>query len=794
MAPEDKMLERFTREKQLRHKNSSAFDLENEDTPGELTHMGQSLSLDGPALVDDFEEEDLELSDADDHLDDDRQARKRPRSELEDEEHEEGDDGDRPERKKSKQEVMKELIAKSKLHKYERQAAKDDDEDLREQLDKEMPNIHELLRGIAPKRATALPVDIPGMNPDRAALLNGTDKIKFDREYDLRLRQMAQDKRSKPTEKSKTEEQVAEETARKLQELEANRLRRMQGAPESVDEEKKNYAEPDDEDKEDDFGLGTGIKTRPPMAHLGVEDEDDFFIDDDLLASGSDAESVDDSDDEKGNDSDDDDGEFIKGLLTEEEAKRPEFLTGANAPIPEVEELDSNGINGDLAYKFNCPQSHDELLETLEGVNILDLPTVIQRIRALYHPKLSSENKGKLEKFSISLVDHISCLANQEHRPPFTVLESIIRHIHSLAKTFPVEISNAFRRHLKELDTSRALCPTPGDLVLLTAIGTIFPTSDHFHQVVTPAILTMGRYLGLKIPQTLSDFSTGAYLCTLCVQYQKLSNRYVPEVVNFIENTLCALAPMKLSKLTGNFPSHDPKSSLRIERAPTSTRQLKFYDCVARDLSEEEGELLKAAIVETNLRLLDSAAETWTGKDAFIEVFGPTLEIMQRLSSKKCCSKFPESTQVCTSYYVAVNANKAKKLLTKVSQRLMLLLSQARLARRPLELHRHRPLAIKTSIPKFEESFNPDRHYDPDKTRTETAKLKKEHKREKKGAIRELRKDAKILATQSLREKKERDAAYEKKYKRLVAEIQGEEGREAKAYEREKEWRKKGKK
>jgi nucleolar protein 14 len=72
--------------------------------------------------------------------------------------------------------------------------------------------------------------------------------------------------------------------------------------------------------------------------------------------------------------------------------------------------------------------------------------------------------------------------------------------------------------------------------------------------------------------------------------------------------------------------------------------------------------------------------------------------------------------------------------------------------------------------------------------------LKKEHKRERKGAIRELRKDANVLAIQSLREKKERDAAYEKKYKRLVAEIQGEEGKEAKAYAREKEWRKKGKK
>ncbi len=791
------MLERFTREKQLRHKKSSAFDLEDEDIPGELTHMGQSLSLDGSALVDDFDEEDLELSNADDHpSDEERQALKRRRSELEDQEDEAGDEEDRPERKKSKQEVMKELIAKSKLHKYERQAAKDDDEDLREQLDKEMPNIHELLRGIAPKRPTAPSVDIQGMNPERAALLKGTDKIKFDKEYDLRLRQMAQDKRSKPTEKSKTEGEVAEETARKLQELEAKRLRRMQGALQSSDEEDEKDARADDEDEEDDFGLGAGIKTRPTMAELGVEDEDDFLIDDDLVASGSDEESMnDESDDEEEDEADDEnDDEFVKGLLADDEAKRPEFLTGANAPMPEVEELASNGVKGDLAYNFSCPQSHDELLEITRGVNILDLPTVLQRIRALYHPKLGSENKGKLEKFSVASVDHISYMANQDQRPPFFILESIIRHVHSLAKTFPVEIANAFRRHLKQLDTSRALSPTPGDLVLLTAVGTIFPTSDHFHQVVTPAILSMGRYLGLKIPQTLSDYVIGAYLCTLCLQYQKLSRRYVPEVVNFVENTLCALAPSKLAKLPGSFPYHEPKLSLRIRRASAFTRQLKFYDCLAQDPSEEENELLKAALVETNIRLLDSAVDIWAGKDAFTEVFEPILNILQHLLSKKCSTKLPESAQVRHLSIFESTADQCQKLLARVIQKLTLLLNQARLTRRPLELHHHRPLAIKTSIPKFEESFNPDRHYDPDKTRTEAAKLKKEHKREKKGAIRELRKDAKILATQSLREKKERDAAYEKKYKRLVAEIQSEEGREAKAYEREKEWRKKGKK
>ena len=60
------MLERFTQEKQRRHKNNSTFDLEDEEEE-RLTHMGQSLSLDGPKIADDFVEEDINLSDVNDH-------------------------------------------------------------------------------------------------------------------------------------------------------------------------------------------------------------------------------------------------------------------------------------------------------------------------------------------------------------------------------------------------------------------------------------------------------------------------------------------------------------------------------------------------------------------------------------------------------------------------------------------------------------------------------------------------------------------------------------------------------
>ena len=68
--------------------------------------------------------------------------------------------------------------------------------------------------------------------------------------------------------------------------------------------------------------------------------------------------------------------------------------------------------------------------------------------------------------------------------------------------------------------------------------------------------------------------------------------------------------------------------------------------------------------------------------------------------------------------------------------------------------------------------------------------MKAEYKRERRGALRELRKDANFIARETLREKKEKDREYEKKFKRLIGEIQGEEGHEAKMYEREKRLRK----
>lgn len=775
MAPEDKMLARFAREKQRSHKKSSMFDLEDDGPMEGLTHGGKSLQFDDDEPIDDFQEEDLDYDSDVSERDIQRLKRLRSMAEVE------GEDDDQPERKKTKKEVMEEIIAKSKMHKYERQAAKEVDEDLRAELDKDLPNIQMLLTtsGKNSKR--------PDGDAGHVSSIAGVDRDAFERNFDLQVKSLAQDKRAQPSDRTKTEEEKAEEESKRLKELEEKRQKRMRGEEVSdsdEDEVGKNQSKdhPDDMDtedeEEDDFGLGHGIRARPTATELGFDDEDDFIIDDDLVASGSEldlADSDDDEDDdvsESQGASDEEEDEFTKGLLNEEEAKNPMFHADADSKSAAADKSDEQG----LPFTFPCPQSCAELQSVAKTYPPKSLPVIVQRIRALYHPKLDSRNKEKLGNFAMALVDFVALPWNEKTSPSFAVLESVIRHIHSLAKMFPSEIGKRFRHHILEMGEKRPLALESSDLLLLTAAGTIFPTSDHFHQVITPAMLTIGRYLGQNVPHKTSDYVTGTYLSILALQYQQFSKRFVPEVFNFCLNTLCSLSPSASGKQLGNFPQHEPAAGNRIQRATSvPVRKLTFADIVANNVDRTAVLSTKVAVVSSSLDIADTAADLWTGQGAFLETFEPVQNVLHHLSGKSNRPHLP-----------AQLTEKMEKLSAKLGR----MLSLAQISRRPLELHHHRPLAIKTYIPKFEETFDPDKHYDPDRERAELAKLKKEHKRERKGAMRELRKDANFMAREKLRIKKVKDEAYEKKYKRLVAEIQSEEGREANNYDRERKARK----
>ncbi|KAK5131302.1 hypothetical protein LTR08_001141 [Meristemomyces frigidus] len=752
MSAEERAVQRFAREKE-RGRSGNVFDLEGSDgEQGEvgLTHLGRSL---GEMGDDDFAEGGLG-SDASGSDDDGLLRRKRPREDDEDDEDAaekvEGGD-DQPDRKKTKKEVMTELIAKSKMHKYERQKTKEDDDDLREELDKGMADMLALLtqgpKPVPPPKkevaTTPAETDVVAdddaaqhMNPDRQRLLDGMDRVKADKEYEVRLRQLAQDTRAKPSERTKTTEEKAVNEAKRLKELEEKRTKRMRGEEVSDDEEVEekgakvnsvvvNGIETVGDDEEVDEAAEFGFAASAVQPEAGDEaeaveevkvvhdDEDEFDVDGDLIASESDvdpdeessAESESDSDADPNADGDlaaardeEEDDEFVKGILGD----------SANGTSANSTALGIKPSTGTLSYTYPCPRAHADLLSLMkdQATAVEQLPTVIQRIRALHHTSLAAANKESMADFAAVLVDHIAYMGEQKQSLP--VMEQVIRHLHSLSRTYPTQIAEAFRKHLKTAFQDRGNAPNGGDLVILTAIGNIYPTSDHFHQVVTPAITIMARWLGLGGVST----EQGAFLAALIVSYQKLSKRVVPEALRFTLRTI----------VTANANTKDGVEAGRVMRP--------------------------------HLENLAAMADLWKDLPAFPELFAPAAALLAQLAS--------------------VMTPGAKQ----TRQKLAILLQQAYLSRRPLTLHYHKAQPIRTSIPKFEEGFNPDKHYDPDKERSESRKLRKEVQREKKGAVRELRKDGNFIAREQLGRKRTEDAEYEKKQRRLVAEIQGEAGAE----------------
>jgi nucleolar protein 14 len=547
-----------------------------------------------------------------------------------------------------------------------------------------------------------------------------------------------------------------------------------------------------EEEEDDGFGLGKGIRQRPTATELGFEDEDDFLIDDDLVASGgedlewesgdeewSDEEGMEgeEGDDDDNEDDDDDDDEFTAQLLTQD--ARAQALASEKAQQSgEAAATDADGVP--LAPP--CPQTLAEFA-ALAGAHPADrVPALVQRIRAAHHPKLDAANKEKLNGLAAALVDWIA-LPRTSESPPFAIVESVVRHVHSLAKTFcNLAVSRRVREHVAATGRERPLALHSGDLVLLAAVAAIFPTSDHFHQVVTPAMLVIGRFLGQKVPATAADLATGAFCAVLALQYQRLAKRFVPELVGFCLCGILAVAPAVSSTSSsplprmGDFPLHAPPPGARIVASAAKNvevRKLSFADCEAASPESSTPEDVKVAIAATLIQVLDAAAEAWATKPSFVETFLPATRVLDHLLA------------------AALPASLAS-LATRTRTRIGILTTSSAHARRPLELHHHRPLAIKSHAPKFEQEpsgFDPRKHYDPDRERAELARLRAEHKRERKGAMRELRRDNAFVMRENLRVKKARDDAYERKHARILAEIQTEAGQEANEYAREKKAR-----
>jgi nucleolar protein 14 len=117
-------------------------------------------------------------------------------------------------------------------------------------------------------------------------------------------------------------------------------------------------------------------------------------------------------------------------------------------------------------------------------------------------------------------------------------------------------------------------------------------------------------------------------------------------------------------------------------------------------------------------------------------------------------------------------------------------------ARQPLLLQAHKPIPIAIYIPTFESRSSSSylRSKDPDAERAAAQKLRAQYRQEKKGELRELRKDNRFL-TAVVQEKKEgQDRAYNERMKKVMGGLEGERVEQRREKAKAKEKKRAGKK
>jgi nucleolar protein 14 len=271
------------------------------------------------------------------------------------------------------------------------------------------------------------------------------------------------------------------------------------------------------------------------------------------------------------------------------------------------------------------------------------------------------------------------------------------------------------------------------------------------------------RAIALQVPvKSGRGLSTSLLLCDTLLDFTDAAKRYLPDLVAFLARFAAVSAGV----------ADDAKAGLPL--------QLPFAANIWQQLGSKP--LDAAAVPHLNARwaLLPDDDAVFGTVNFRAATLCAASRLLQRVASAYSLS--PSCPEICSTLLdVAERAvarlPPAQKSLIAAWNKAVEALRQAGAAavasRRPM-IQRIKPKAITTYNPKFREDFAPGKDFDPDRERAENRKLTRKLKREKKGAVRELRRDTSFLAQKTLQERLRQDELRNTKRKQASANLEKE--------------------
>ncbi|XP_051960872.1 nucleolar protein 14 [Xyrauchen texanus] len=768
ITPEEKILQRFTLERQRTH-GKDMFNLNEEE---ELTHYGQSLA---------------EMEKMTDVIDSDSDSEERGLLSAElTASHFGGGGGllrkksaedDKEHKPKSRQELIEELIIKSKQEKRERQTLKEESQVLTEKLDQEWKSIQNLLAHKTPKAER---------KDDEE------EKPKLD-EYDVMVRELGFEMKAQPSDKLKSAEELAREERERLEKLEADRLKRMMGDADEESVQTQTHISADDIN--DGFVLDS--EDRKTLAYKdgkwnldGDEAEREDDEDEEEEGEGEDGgdeeegEREDEGEEEGSEDGDDEDLQSDEVSEDEEDQCADEDVEEVVVKVsPAVSEEQKRVVQeaarAELPYTFTAPESYSDLTTLLRGHSGDQQRLIVDRTVKCNHPSLAAGNKTKLQRLFGFLLEYVGELATQ-NPPDLKTINTLIPQICSLCQLFPDSACKVMQTLIGDSAHSmgetlevkgRAAMPGLDMLMYLKITALLFPTSDFRHPVTTPAFLYISQTLTKCTVCSLEDVCKGLILCCLALEYVSLSQRLFPELINFLLGLLHLTVPDKTNtgyvvlspfrqqgKNCDLLVLTDLNSSHSWNRKPIS---LSAAHRTTLD-SALERDHFRLSVIDACLDLVKRCTSLYKDLTSYSLIFQPIRTLLRHLPVQS---------------YPAPLQDLHKEILEVIPEKL----SQ----HAPLVFKKKKPVPLKLFTPKIVQILDYGKKRGNTKEEKERERLKHKYKREFKGALREIRKDTRFLAREKLNDIMGRDLERKRKVKELYGSLATQEG-EWKALKRKK--------
>lgn len=282
--------------------------------------------------------------------------------------------------------------------------------------------------------------------------------------------------------------------------------------------------------------------------------------------------------------------------------------------------------------------------------------------------------------------------------------------------------------------------PQLAELLLFKALSQVFPASDLRHNVISPLETLLAESLTRSVTAATTasgesrmvlemahakDAAELLATCALLLDMGREKQRFAPEVVVCLAQMLRAFASKKSEGDEGvnTWLRRELEQWASEHKSDEETAELPMLP-LSPSVNAESS--TSPAVLGSLLALVDVASAQYADLPAFQELFRPlylSLHALARDVLKRTPSRL-------NAVIASVNAR----------------LEAAASARTPLRLQQAAPSVLPTFAPKFDENYTVRKDKTRDRDAAQRKQLQRQVKRARKGAARELRRDAEFVA------------------------------------------------